>query len=112
MGFAVVMVDFHGSTATARHSRNSIVGHWGDRPLEDLQKGWAAALSRYAYLDGDRACALGGSYGGYMVAWIAGRGTSPGSAWWTTTASWTPVTWRWITDIPARFSECEIGGGS
>jgi acylaminoacyl-peptidase len=77
MGYAVVMVDFHGSSGYGEAFAKSIVGHWGDRPLEDLQKGWAHALAHYDYLDGDRACALGGSYGGYMVAWIAGNWAKP-----------------------------------
>ena len=77
MGYAVVAVDFHGSSGYGEQFGRSIIGHWGDRPLEDLQKGWAAALARYPYLDGDRACALGGSYGGYMVAWIAGQWNQP-----------------------------------
>lgn len=77
MGYAVVMVDFHGSSGYGEAFAKSIIGHWGDRPLVDLQKGWSYALSRYAFLDGDRACALGGSYGGYMVAWIAGNWTKP-----------------------------------
>jgi acylaminoacyl-peptidase len=71
-GYAVVMIDFHGSTGYGQAFTDSISGHWGDRPLEDLQKGWAAALRRYDFLDGRRACALGGSYGGYMTNWIAG----------------------------------------
>ena len=77
MGYAVVMVDFHGSSGYGEAFAKSIVGHWGDRPLEDLQKGWAHALEHYRFLDGERACALGGSYGGYMVAWIAGNWTKP-----------------------------------
>ena len=77
MGYAVVMVDFHGSSGYGEAFASSIVGHWGDRPLEDLQKGWAYALAKYDYLDGDHACALGGSYGGYMVAWIAGNWAKP-----------------------------------
>jgi dipeptidyl aminopeptidase/acylaminoacyl peptidase len=77
MGYAVVMVDFHGSSGYGEAFAKSIIGHWGDRPLMDLQKGWSYALGRYNFLDGDRACALGGSYGGYMVAWIAGNWTQP-----------------------------------
>ena len=77
MGYAVVSVDFHGSSGYGEQFGRSIIGHWGDRPLEDLQKGWASALARYAYLDGNRACALGGSYGGYMVAWIASQWNEP-----------------------------------
>jgi dipeptidyl aminopeptidase/acylaminoacyl peptidase len=72
-GYAVVMIDFHGSTGYGQKFTDSISGHWGDRPLEDLQKGWAAALKKYPFLDGDRACALGASYGGYMINWIAGN---------------------------------------
>ncbi len=72
-GYAVVMIDFHGSTGYGQGFTDAISEHWGDRPLEDLQKGWAAAQERYSFLDGDNACALGASYGGYMINWIAGR---------------------------------------
>ena len=72
-GYAVVMIDFHGSTGYGQAFTDSISQHWGDRPLEDLQKGWAFAQQQYSFLDGDRACALGASYGGFMVNWIAGR---------------------------------------
>ncbi len=72
-GYAVVMIDFHGSTGYGQGFTDSISQHWGDRPLEDLQKGWDFAQERYPFLDGDNACALGASYGGYMVNWIAGR---------------------------------------
>ena len=72
-GYAVVMIDFHGSTGYGQTFTDSITGHWGDRPLEDLQKGWAAAQKKYPFLDGDRACALGASYGGYMINWLAGN---------------------------------------
>ncbi len=72
-GYAVVMIDFHGSTGYGQAFTDSISGDWGGKPLEDLQKGLAAALERYPWIAGDRACALGASYGGYMVNWIAGR---------------------------------------
>jgi dipeptidyl aminopeptidase/acylaminoacyl peptidase len=77
MGFAVVMIDFHGSTGYGQAFTDSISEDWGGKPLEDLQKGWTAALAKYDFLDGDRACALGGSYGGYMVNWIAGNWNAP-----------------------------------
>ena len=72
-GFAVVMIDFHGSTGYGQAFTDSITGDWGGKPLEDLQKGLAAAVERYEFLDGDRVCALGASYGGYMINWIAGN---------------------------------------
>jgi dipeptidyl aminopeptidase/acylaminoacyl peptidase len=76
-GYAAVMVDFHGSTGYGQAFTDAISQHWGDRPLEDLQKGWAAALQKYQFLDGTDACALGASYGGYMIYWIAGNWTAP-----------------------------------
>jgi dipeptidyl aminopeptidase/acylaminoacyl peptidase len=72
-GYGAVFIDFHGSTGYGQAFTDSISGDWGGKPLEDLQKGLAAALERYPWLDGDRACALGGSYGGFMMNWIAGR---------------------------------------
>ena len=38
--------------------------------LEDLKKGLAAAGAKYPWLDTGRSCALGASYGGYMMNWI------------------------------------------
>jgi len=76
-GYAVVMIDFHGSTGYGQAFTDAISQHWGDRPLEDLQKGWAFATSKYSFLDKDRACALGGSYGGFMVNWIASQWKEP-----------------------------------
>jgi dipeptidyl aminopeptidase/acylaminoacyl peptidase len=72
-GYAVVMIDFHGSTGYGQAFTDSISGDWGGKPLEDLKLGLAAALTIYPWLDGDRMCALGGSYGGYMMNWIAGQ---------------------------------------
>jgi dipeptidyl aminopeptidase/acylaminoacyl peptidase len=72
-GYAAVMVDFHGSTGYGQAFTDSISGDWGGKPLEDLRKGLAAALERYPWIDGERKCALGASYGGYMVNWIAGN---------------------------------------
>ena len=72
-GYAAVMVDFHGSTGYGQAFCDSIRGDWGGKPLEDLQKGLAAALKRYRWMDGNRIGALGASFGGYMINWIAGN---------------------------------------
>src|SRR3546814_993422 len=76
------MIDFHGSVGYGQAFTDSISQHWGDRPLEDLQKGWAAAQQQYDFLDGSNACALGASYGGYMVYWLAGNWHTPDSGAW------------------------------
>ena len=72
-GYGVVFIDFHGSPGYGQAFTDSISQHWGDIPFEDLKKGLAAALAKYPWLDGKRACSLGASYGGYMQNWIAGN---------------------------------------
>ena len=72
-GYATVMVDFHGSVGYGQAFCDSIRNDWGGKPLEDLQKGLAAALERYPWMDGTRVGGLGASYGGYMINWIAGN---------------------------------------
>lgn len=72
-GYAVISVDFHGSTGYGQAFTDAIGKDWGGKPLEDLQKGLDAALTLDTQIDGGRACAMGASYGGYMVNWIAGN---------------------------------------
>ncbi len=72
-GYAVVTVDFHGSTGYGQAFCDAINKDWGGKPYEDVMKGIDYALAKYSYLDGSRVCALGASYGGYMVFWLAGH---------------------------------------
>jgi dipeptidyl aminopeptidase/acylaminoacyl peptidase len=72
-GYGAVLVDFHGSVGYGQGFTDAINRDWGGKPLEDLKLGLAAATAKVPGLDGDRACALGGSYGGYMTNWIASQ---------------------------------------
>jgi dipeptidyl aminopeptidase/acylaminoacyl peptidase len=72
-GYASVLVDFHGSTGYGQAFTDAIQGDWGGKPLVDLQKGLAEALARNSWMDGDKVCALGASYGAYMINWIQGN---------------------------------------
>ncbi len=76
-GYAAVMIDFHGSTGYGQAFTDAIRDDWGGKPLEDLKKGLAAALVKYPFLDKERVGALGASYGGYMVNFIAGNWSEP-----------------------------------
>jgi dipeptidyl aminopeptidase/acylaminoacyl peptidase len=71
-GYGVVFIDFHGSTGYGQAFTDSISGDWGGKPLDDLKAGLDAALKDNPWLDGDHVCALGASYGGFMMNWIAG----------------------------------------
>jgi dipeptidyl aminopeptidase/acylaminoacyl peptidase len=72
-GYAVVMVDFHGSTGYGQAFTDAINDDWGGAPYEDLMKGLDYALAHYPFLDGTRVGGLGASYGGYMINWILGH---------------------------------------
>ena len=72
-GYGVVMVDFHGSTGYGQEFTHSISRDWGGKPLEDLQKGLDFIVKDQPWLDRKNTCALGASYGGYMMNWIAGN---------------------------------------
>ena len=72
-GYAVVMIDFHGSTGYGQAFTDAIRDDWGGKPLVDLKLGLAHAEKKYPWLDGNRVCALGASYGGFMINWIAGN---------------------------------------
>ena len=72
-GYASVMIDFHGSTGYGQAFTDAIRNDWGGAPFVDLQKGLEAAIAKYPWMDGGRVAALGASYGGYMINWIAGN---------------------------------------
>jgi dipeptidyl aminopeptidase/acylaminoacyl peptidase len=72
-GYVVVMINFHGSTGYGQKFIDAINGNWGGAPFEDLMKGLDYAEQHYPFIDKDRECALGASYGGYMTNWILGH---------------------------------------
>ena len=72
-GYAVAMVDFHGSTGYGQAFLDAIRGDWGGAPFEDLMKGLDHVLTWHSWIDRDRVAALGASFGGYMINWIQGK---------------------------------------
>ena len=72
-GYVVVMINFHGSTGYGQKFIDAINGNWGGAPYEDLMLGLDYAEKTYPFIDKDRECALGASYGGYAINWIEGH---------------------------------------
>jgi dipeptidyl aminopeptidase/acylaminoacyl peptidase len=72
-GYVVIMINFHGSTGYGQKFIDAINGDWGGAPFEDLMKGLDYAEEHYSFIDKTRECALGASYGGYMINWILGH---------------------------------------
>jgi dipeptidyl aminopeptidase/acylaminoacyl peptidase len=72
-GYVVIMINFHGSTGYGQEFVDAINGDWGGAPFEDLMKGLDYAEKTYPFIDKDRECALGASYGGYAANWVLGH---------------------------------------
>ncbi len=72
-GYVVVTINFHGSTGYGQKFIDAINGNWGGSPFQDLMLGLDYAEQTYPYIDKERECALGASYGGYAINWIEGH---------------------------------------
>ena len=72
-GYAVVMINPHGSSGMGITFQNSVRYNWGGWPYEDIMLGWDYVTSKYNFIDKDRVGGCGASYGGYMVNWIQGH---------------------------------------
>ncbi len=72
-GYVVVMVNPRGSTGYGQKFIDDVNGDWGGRAYQDLMLGLDYAEKTYPFIDKDRECALGASYGGYMANWILGH---------------------------------------
>jgi len=72
-GYVVVMINPRGSTGYGQQFIDEINGDWGGRPFTDLMLGLDYAEHEYGFIDPQRECALGASYGGYMANWILGH---------------------------------------
>jgi dipeptidyl aminopeptidase/acylaminoacyl peptidase len=72
-GYAVVAINPRGSTGYGQRFTDQISRDWTGRVYDDLMKGLDTALRKYRFLDESRMAAAGGSYGGFMVNWIAGH---------------------------------------
>jgi dipeptidyl aminopeptidase/acylaminoacyl peptidase len=72
-GYVVIEINFHGSPGYGQKFIDAINGDWGGAPYEDLMKGLDYAEQHYSFIDKERECALGASFGGWMVNWIMGH---------------------------------------
>lgn len=71
-GYVVASVNYHGSTGWGQDFIASINADWGRRELADIEAGTDFLLAT-GRIDPSRVYATGGSYGGYMVAYMNGR---------------------------------------
>lgn len=71
-GYRVALVNFHGSTGWGEEFTASIHGAWGDLPFRDVEAA-TDHLVGLGVADEERMAVTGGSYGGYLTAWITSQ---------------------------------------
>jgi dipeptidyl aminopeptidase/acylaminoacyl peptidase len=71
-GYVVACVNYHGSSGFGNAFLDSITHRWGELELKDVEAAtdW---LRKQPWVDKNRIFATGGSYGGFMVAWMNGH---------------------------------------
>ena len=71
-GYVVAAVNYHGSSGFGQKWLETITGRYGEKEFADVEAGtdW---LLRQGYIDRERLVATGGSYGGFMVAYMNGH---------------------------------------
>ena len=72
-GYVVIMINMRGSTGYGQTIVDGVNGDWGGKPFTDLMEGLDYAEQHYPFIDKNRECALGASYGGYMANWVEGH---------------------------------------
>jgi len=70
-GYVTLMINRRGSTGYSQKFVDEITDDWGGKAYIDVMKGVDATLAKFPFVDGKKMAAAGGSYGGYMVDWIA-----------------------------------------
>jgi dipeptidyl aminopeptidase/acylaminoacyl peptidase len=71
-GYVVACVNYHGSSSFGYGFLDSITHRWGELELQDVEAATDWLLKK-PWADKRRVFATGGSYGGYMVAWMNGH---------------------------------------
>lgn len=71
-GYVVALPNFHGSSSFGQEFTESIHGAHAELPYRDVMKAADFMIDR-GYIDDSKMAATGGSYGGYLVSWIAGH---------------------------------------
>lgn len=74
-GYVVLLTNYVGSTGFGERFAQAIQGDPLKGPADDINAAADEAIRRYAFIDGDRQCAGGASYGGHLANWLQGTTT-------------------------------------
>ncbi|XP_036434657.1 S9 family peptidase isoform X1 [Colossoma macropomum] len=73
LGFAVLMVNYRGSTGFGQDSIDSLLGNIGSQDVRDVQRAVLHVLQSNPILDADRVAVMGGSHGGFLACHLIGQ---------------------------------------
>lgn len=71
-GYVVLLTNYTGSTGFGEAFARGIIGDPLRGPALDINASADAAIARYDFIDGERQCAGGASYGGHLANWMQG----------------------------------------
>uniref|UniRef100_A0A1A8IM66 Acylamino-acid-releasing enzyme n=4 Tax=Nothobranchius kuhntae TaxID=321403 RepID=A0A1A8IM66_NOTKU len=73
LGFAVLMVNYRGSTGFGQDSILSLIGQIGNQDVKDVQRAVLTALQGDKTLNPERLAVIGGSHGGFLSCHLIGQ---------------------------------------
>ena len=106
--FVIVATDYRGSIGYGEDFTLAIAGDPLRGPVEDIIAGVDDAAKRFDFLDGERVCALGASYGGHLANWIAGASDRFDCV--VSHAGLASLEQQWTTSDVIRHREIMMGG--
>jgi len=71
-GYVVYFCNPRGGSGYGEGHARAIWNNWGTADYDDLMT-WVDFVEKKPYIDKERMCVTGGSYGGYMTNWIIGH---------------------------------------
>lgn len=69
-GYVLLLTNFVGSTSAGEDFAQAIQGDPLKGPADDINQAADEAIRRHAFIDGERQCAAGASYGGHLANWL------------------------------------------
>jgi len=95
-GFAVLEVNYRGSTGRGRAFVRELYDDWGGAEQGDVVSGLEHVLATREWVDDDRVAVFGGSYGGYSAYWQLVQYPDRYDA---------GIAWMGLTDLEAMYEE-------
>ncbi len=106
--FVVIMTNYVGSTGFGEAFAQAIQGDPLRGPADDINRALDVAAERFPFVDAERACAGGASYGGHLANWL--QGTSNRYRCLVSHAGLVNLESQWATSDIAYSREATMGG--